>query len=146
MRIERALVAVIGIIQIICGATYLGYPSAVGAMLGVTSAAPTWVAFVLATAGARFIGYGIGMPAAAKDPTDYRLWITTMLGIQSVDLLASLIYVANGTLPARHFLPGAALPLLWVGLLGWVSLRIRGMAHATNRQGVHQQPSRQAES
>ncbi|OBH11971.1 hypothetical protein [Mycobacterium sp. E1747] len=146
MRIERALLAVIGIIQIICGASYLARPGAVAATLGAASAAPPWVAFVLATAGARFIGYGIGMLAAAKDPPRYRLWITTMLGIQSVDLVATLIYVANGILPARHILPGAALPLLWVGLLGWVSLRIRTPAHATTRQDVQQQSSGQAES
>ncbi|OBB81471.1 hypothetical protein A5760_16430 [Mycobacterium colombiense] len=146
MRIERAILATVGIIQIICGTMYLARPTAVGAMLGAASAAPPWVNFVLATAGARFIGYGIGMLAAAKAPPRHQLWITTMLGIQSVDLVATLIYVANGSLPDRHFLFGAALPLLWVGLLGWVSLRIRTMAHATNRQDVHQQPSRQAES
>jgi hypothetical protein len=133
MRIERALLIVVGISQIICGAIYLARPPAVGAMLGVAPAAPPWVAFVLAMAGARFICYGIGMLAAAKAPPRHHLWITTMLGIQSVDLVATFIYVANGILPARHFLPGAALPLLWVGLLGWVSLRIRTMAHAVRR-------------
>ncbi|WP_374023717.1 hypothetical protein [Mycobacterium sp. HNNTM2301] len=146
MRIERSLLIVIGVIQIICGAIYLAVPSAVGAMLGVTAAAPPWVGFVLATAGARFIGYGIGMFAAAKNPPRYRLWLTTMLGIQCVDLVASLIYAANGILPTRHFLPGAALPLLWIGLLGWVNLRIHTPQRAARYQDVHQQSSRQAKS
>jgi len=80
------------------------------------------------TAGARFIGYGIGMFAAARAPSRHRVWINTMIAIQAVDFLATLGYLANGVLPAHHFALTLWLPLLWVVLLSWASLRSRTAA------------------
>jgi hypothetical protein len=122
------MLVVLGIIQIVSGTMYLATPSAaVAAMLGVETPAPPWVCFALATAGARSVGYGIGMLAAARAPWCHQLWINTMLGIQIVDFIAILLYRADGTLTLRHLGPAAALPLLWVVILGWTSLRSRKM-------------------
>lgn len=124
MRFVRAALIIVGIIQIGTGALYLAAPAAVTAMLGVPPAAPPWLGFVLATAGARFIGYGIGMLAAARSPYQHLLWIDTMIALQAVDFIAVLFYLANKTLPAQHFAPSVALPMLWVVLLGWIRVRI----------------------
>jgi hypothetical protein len=126
MRFLRVMLVVLGIIQIVSGTLYLATPSAaVAAMLGVQTAAPPWLCFVLATAGARSVGYGVGMLAAARTPWRHQLWINTMLGIQIVDFLAILMYRADGNLTLRHLGPTAALPLLWVVILGWTSLHSR---------------------
>ncbi|OBH29006.1 hypothetical protein A5692_21900 [Mycobacterium sp. E342] len=125
MRFLRASMIVVGIIQLGIGAMYLAAPAAVVVMLGVAPGAPPWVNFVLATAGARFIGYGIGMVAAARSPGRHHLWIDTMIAIQLIDVIATLFYLANGTLPREHHELAVALPLLWVVLLGWASLRVR---------------------
>ncbi len=124
MRFVRATLIIVGIIQIGAGAIYLATPAATTAMLGVAPQAPPWFGFVSATAGARFIGYGIGMLAAARSPHQHVLWIDTMIAIQAVDLIAVLVYRANGSLPAQHFAASVVLPLLWVILLGWIRVRI----------------------
>jgi hypothetical protein len=128
MRILRATLIVIGIIQISCGAMYLVTPGAVAGSLQLQPAAAPWVNWLLATAGARFIGYGIGMFAAARAPSRHPVWINTMIAIQAVDFLATLGYLANGVLPAHHFALTLWLPLLWVVLLSWASLRSRTAA------------------
>lgn len=125
MRFLRVALAVLGIIQIANGIIYLAAPSSVATMLGVGTAAPHWVDFVLATCGARNIGYGIGLLVAARTPRRHQLWITAMLAIQIIDFVAALAYIADGSLPLQHVGPLAALPLLWVVVLGGVYLRSR---------------------
>ena len=119
MRILRATLIVIGIIQIACGAMYLAAPGAVAGSLHLQPAAPPWVNWLLATAGARFIGYGIGMFAAARAPWRHRVWINTMIAIQAVDFIATAAYLANGVLPLGHVAAGLVLPWLWIAVLGW---------------------------
>ncbi|ORW08171.1 hypothetical protein [Mycobacterium kyorinense] len=122
MYFVRVTLIIVGLIQIVNGAMYLAAPAAVTAVLGVLTPAPPWVGFILATAGARFVGYGIGMLAAARSPREHKLWIDTMIAIQALDVIATLWYSANGALPAGHIQAGTALPLLWVVLLGWIGV------------------------
>ncbi|AKP56659.1 hypothetical protein PP568_19730 [Mycobacteroides abscessus] len=125
MRLQRITLIIVGAIQIATGMEYLTRPAMVAAMLGVAVQVPPWVNFSLIVAGARFIGYGIGMLAAARSPRRHRLWIYTMLGIQLTDFIAAAAYLAVGSLPRDHLGPAIALPLLWVLLLGWIAVYIR---------------------
>lgn len=123
MRIARLALAIIGIIQIGNGAVLLIDPDLLHGILGVDTSLPFWTDYIFLTAGARFIGYGIGMLAARRDPIRHRLWVITMIGIQAVDLFATVASMVNGSLPARHVVLTAAPPVLWVALLSWVAWR-----------------------
>jgi hypothetical protein len=87
-------------------------------------AAPAWENMLLAMCGARFIGYGIGMFAAARAPRRHRIWIDTMIAIQAVDLISQAVYAATGLVEIRQVVPMVALPLLWVVLLSWTRPRL----------------------
>jgi hypothetical protein len=87
-------------------------------------AARAWENMLLAMCGARFIGYGIGMFAAARAPRRHRIWIDTMIAIQAVDLITQAVYAATGLVEIRQVVPIVALPLLWVVLLSWTPPRL----------------------
>jgi hypothetical protein len=60
---------------------------------------------LLTTAGARFIGYGIGMFFAARAPWRNLARIDTMIATLAVDLVATLAAVVDGVLPLRRAAP-----------------------------------------
>jgi hypothetical protein len=122
MRTLRVTLIFIGIVQIACGAVFLVFPAATTTLFGVQPGAPAWVNYLLATAGARFIGYGIGMFVAARAPWRNLAWIDTMIAIQAVDLVATLAAVVDGVLPVRHAALTVVLPALYIAILGWARL------------------------
>jgi hypothetical protein len=120
----RVMLAILGLVQIASGAMYFVAPHTAVGMFGITSF-PDGFGFVLATAGGRSIGYGIGLLAAARRPWSHRLWINVMLGIQIVDFVSVTAYLAQGGLSMHKVGPFALLPVLWIVILGWTSLRSR---------------------
>ena len=118
MRVMRAALITIGIIQILFGATLLVRPATLQTSLHLQPAAPAWVNYILAMSAARIIGYGIGMFVAARAPWRHRVWINTMIAIQAVDFIATAAYLANGVLPLGHVAAGLVLPWLWIAVLG----------------------------
>jgi hypothetical protein len=125
MRVLRATMITVGIIQILTGAIFLVSPARYAELLHLQPAGPAWVNRLLAMCGARFVGYGIGMFVAARAPWRNRVWIDTMIAIQVVDFIAIAGYLADGVASLRQF-PVVVLPLLWIALLGWGRTR----AHA----------------
>jgi hypothetical protein len=123
MRVMRAALITIGIIQILFGATLLVRPATLQTLLHLQPAAPAWVNYILAMSAARIIGYGIGMFVAARAPWRHRVWINTMIAIQAVDFIATAAYLANGVLPLGHVAAGVVLPWLWIAVLGWARRR-----------------------
>ncbi len=123
MRLERAVLLVVGIIQIAIGALYLVTPERLAGWQQIHPVDSARVDLLLTAAGARFIGYGIGILAAAYSPVRHRLWIITMVAIQAVDFAASFMYGSSWMSPTVW------LPLMWVLLLSWISWRAYGMAH-----------------
>jgi hypothetical protein len=76
MRFMRAMLIIIGVIQILFGALLLVAPDAFSALFHLQPAAPGWVNWILAMSAARFVGYGIGMFVAARAPWPNRLGST----------------------------------------------------------------------
>jgi hypothetical protein len=136
MSVQRVALTLIGITQIGYGALFVAAPNSVAGVLGLQAGAPPWVNWLLVTAGARYIGYGIGMFAAARSPGRHRLWINMMIAIQAVDFIAIVAYLANGALPFDRVAPKAWLPLLWIALLGWASWASRVMAPKAGNIGT----------
>src|ERR1700733_5327067 len=123
MRVMRAALITIGIIQILVGATLLVRPATLQTLLHLQPAAPAWVNYILAMSAARIIGYGVGMFVAAGAPWRHRDWINTMIAIQAVDFIATAAYLANGVLQLGHVAAGLLLPWLWIAVLRWAPPR-----------------------
>jgi hypothetical protein len=130
MRFMRAMLIIIGVIQIVFGTWLLVAPDGFPAVFHLQPAAPGWVNWILAMSAARFVGYGIGMFVAARAPWPNRLWIDTMIAIQAVDFIATAVYLANGVLPAGHVGSAVVPPLLWIAVLGWARRRAQPRSSA----------------
>ena len=91
MRVLRATMIAVGIIQILTGAIFLVSPARYAELLHLQPAGPAWVNRLLAMCGARFVGYGIGMFVAARAPWRNRVWIDTMIAIQVVDITGGIV-------------------------------------------------------
>ena len=80
----RITLYVIAVFQFVLGAAFLANPAGTARLLGLPPA-PGWTGWLFAMMAVRFLGYGVGMLAAARDPRRHLLWIDTMIAIQAVD-------------------------------------------------------------
>jgi hypothetical protein len=110
---------IIAIFQFLLGAAFLFAPSATASALDLATA-PGWANWMFAMMGARFIGFGVGMVAAARNPSHHRLWIEIMIGIQAIDWLATLVYLAKDDVTLGQVTTAAFVPVLFViALMRW---------------------------
>lgn len=109
----------IGVVQFFFGVLFTFAPMAAGSLLGLTPAPPAWAAWLFVMMGARFLGYGFGMFIAARDPLNNQAWINTMIGIQVIDWIATIGFLAAGDLPLTNVLSALILPVVFVAGLVW---------------------------
>ena len=112
----RLTLYVIAFFQLALGAAFLVAPGGTAAALGLAPA-PGWTAWLFAMMAARFLGYGVGMLAAARDPQRHRLWIRTMIAVQLVDWVATVGHLVAGEVTLRQVTTAAFLPLVFVAIL-----------------------------
>ena len=116
----RLLLRFIGVVQLFFGLLFTLAPAAAGGVLGLEPSAPAWAHWLFVMMGARFLGYAVGMFVAARDPGAHVTWINTMIGIQVIDFVATIGFLAAGDLPATHVASAIVLPVVFVGgLLRW---------------------------
>ncbi|MFC8845345.1 MULTISPECIES: hypothetical protein [unclassified Micromonospora] len=118
-RGPRWTLMAIGTTQALLGATFLVAPSASAGLMGLQPAAPAWANWLLTMMAARFLGYAVGMFAAARAPQESLAWINTMIAIQVIDWVATIGYLAAGQLSLRHVTTAAFLPVVFVAALAW---------------------------
>jgi hypothetical protein len=122
----RYLLRTIGVVQLFFGVLFTFAAGSAGGLLGLEPAAPAWAEWLFVMMGARFLGYGIGMFLAARDPEANQTWINTMIGIQLIDFVATVVFLAAGDLPVAHVASAIILPWVFVtGLLWWHPRRLR---------------------
>ena len=119
MRSLRISLYVIAATQLVLGVAFLLLPSLAERLLDLQPAAPAWANWLIAMLGARFVGYAIGMFVAARRPDRNLAWINTMIGIQVVDWVATMAYLADGELRLAQVGPAAVLPVVFVAALLW---------------------------
>lgn len=81
-------------------------------------------------------GYAYGMVAAARDPLRNASWITTMIGVQAVDWVATVLFLARGDLTFQQVTTAAFMPVVFVAaLLRWHPRRLvrRGLVEVEDR-------------
>jgi hypothetical protein len=119
MRPLRLSLRVIAVVQAFFGLLFLAAPAAAPDLLGLADRQPAWVDWLFAMMAARFLGYAVGMWLAARDPRRHVAWIDTMIGIQVLDWLATLAFLASGELALRNVTSAAFLPPLFIAALVW---------------------------
>ncbi|MEE9415573.1 MAG: hypothetical protein V3V01_09830 [Acidimicrobiales bacterium] len=95
MRNLKALLRVVGAIQIVLGIMYLFAPAFLLEAMG-HSVPDDDVFYPLAMLAGRFLAYGAAMIYISSEPERHRLWVDVMIGIQLIDLAAGVFYTATG--------------------------------------------------
>jgi hypothetical protein len=111
----RRTLVLIGVIQLVLGIAFL-VPTGFATLIGLETA-PGWVNWILAMFGARALGFAYGMFRAAADPRGNREWIRAMIGIQAIDWLGTLAYLATGTVTLAQVTTAAFLPIVFIAVL-----------------------------
>lgn len=126
----RLMLRFVGVVQFFFGILFTVAPASAGGLLGLEpSATPGWVAWLFVMMGARFLGYGVGMFVAARDPWAHQSWINTMIGIQVIDWVATVGFLLAGELPIINVASALILPVAFVaGLLWWHPRRVAAPA------------------
>lgn len=125
MRPLRIALVVIGAFQLVLGVLFLAIPATAAGWFGLTPAAPPWVHWLFAMMAVRFLGYAYGMFAAARRPAQHVGWIDTMIVIQAVDWVATLVFLAQGAVTLQQVSTAAFMPVLFiVALLVWHPRRL----------------------
>lgn len=96
MRKLKALLVIVGIVQLTLGGAYLLAPDAVLRWMGHSAVAPD-IAYPLGMLSARFLVYGALLLAAARSPAENRLLIVGMIWIQAIDLAVGAYFTLRGT-------------------------------------------------
>lgn len=122
----KATLYLIAVIQLALGLVLL-VPDLYANVFGLETA-PAWTGWLLAMFGARALGFGFGIALAARDPGSHRSWIAAMVGVQAIDWLATLAYLATGAVTLAQVTTAAFLPLLFILVLGRHLAATRGPA------------------
>lgn len=120
MRAFSIVAGLVGLIQITLAALYFVAPVWFVTWQGLTPPAAD-AGYPLGMLAARFLVYGVGMFAIARDPLRHVFWARGMMAIQALDFAVGLAYVAMGVVPLAH----AGFPMFnaaWITVALWVTL------------------------
>lgn len=119
MRILRSTLIIIGIFQLVLGLVFTVAPAATNDLFRLVGDEPAWVDWLFIMMGARFLGFAYGMFRAAGAPEAHVGWINAMIGVQTVDWLATVGFVATGALTLGQVTTAAIVPPVFVALMVW---------------------------
>jgi hypothetical protein len=117
-RLRFALRAT-GVVQLFFGGLFVVAPGLTASVLQTRTTEPGWVDWLFVMMGARFIGYGVGMFVAARDPRRHVAWINTMIAVQALDWASTLGFLLIGDVTLRNVTSAAVLPPLIMAALAW---------------------------
>lgn len=111
--ILRITLGLIAAFQIALGLLFIVAPGLYAQLVGLPRA-PAWTAWIFGMFGARALGYAVGLIVAMRDPQRHRLWIVTMIGIQAVDWVLTVMLILQGALTLTQASTAAFMPVLFV--------------------------------
>ncbi|MEN8237965.1 MAG: hypothetical protein ABFR53_02060 [Actinomycetota bacterium] len=115
MNVLKVVLRVIGVVQLVLGAVLL-VPGLFESVAGLDPA-PEWVSWMFAMFAARSIGFGYGMLVAANNPEGNVAWIKAMIGVQAIDWIATIAYLATGAVTLSQVTTAVFLPLVFIFIL-----------------------------
>lgn len=116
MQLLRNTLYFIGFVQVILGSIFTVAPAQFASMLDL-EVPPEWVNWLFVMMGARFLGFGIGMFIAAREPSKHMAWIGAMIGIQALDWIGTIYYLVSGTVTLAQVTTAAFLPVIFIAIL-----------------------------
>ncbi len=116
MQLLRNTLYFIGFVQVVLGSIFTLAPSQFASMLDL-EVPPEWVNWLFVMTGARFLGFGIGMFIAAREPNKHMAWIGAMIGIQALDWIGTIYYLVSGTVTLAQVTTAAFLPIIFIVIL-----------------------------
>lgn len=119
MKPFRFVLRLIAIVQCSLGTSFLLAPGPTARLLGLTPDAPGWTNWLFAMMAARFLGYGYGMWRASQQPEAALSWIDSMVGVQAMDWIGTVVYLLRGEVTLRQVTTASFLPLVFIGALLW---------------------------
>jgi hypothetical protein len=128
--ILRITLGVIAFFQIALALVFLLIPGPFAAAVGLPEA-PQWASWMFAMFSARALGYAVGMILAIRDPAKHRAWIITMVGVQAIDWIATLLFIGAGAITVAQASTAAFLPVVFIVVL--LATMPRG-----RRQAIHE--------
>ena len=100
-------------VQFVLGVAFLAAPEQAAHALGLAPA-PGWANWLFGMMAARFLGFAFGMAFAARNPANARSWIAVMIGIQAIDWIVTVKYLALGAVTLAQVSTASFLPVLFV--------------------------------
>lgn len=115
-RLLAATLWFIAAVQFVLGAAFLAAPEKAAQLLGL-GVAPGWANWLFGMMAARFLGFGFGMGVAARSTSEARSWIAVMIGVQAIDWIVTLKYLALGAVTLSQVSTASFLPIMLVVVL-----------------------------
>lgn len=112
-RLLAATLWFVAVVQFVLGVAFLAAPEQAAYALGL-SPAPGWANWLFGMMAARFLGFAVGMGVAARNPAGARSWIIAMIGVQAIDWVVTLKYLALGAVTLAQVSTASLLPVLFV--------------------------------
>lgn len=112
-RLLTATLWFVAVVQFVLGVAFLAAPEQAAYALGL-SPAPGWANWLFGMMAARFLGFAVGMGVAARNPAGARSWIIAMIGVQAIDWVVTLKYLALGAVTLAQVSTASFLPVLFV--------------------------------
>ena len=103
----------IALVQLVLGLAFLLVPEAAAVALHFP-AAPGWVNWLLGMMAARCLGFAYGLWLVARTLDQARPWVVAMVGIQALDWVVTVKYLAIGAVSLSQVTTAAFLPVLFV--------------------------------
>jgi hypothetical protein len=120
--ILRITLGVVAFFQIALALVFLFIPGPFAAAVGLEEA-PAWASWMFAMFSARALGYAVGMILAIRNPLRHRAWIATMIGVQAIDWVATLVFIGAGAITIAQASTASFLPVIFIALLLVTCLR-----------------------
>jgi hypothetical protein len=114
----RTTLAVVAAFQVVLGIAFIAAPSQFAAALDLP-ATPPWAAWMFAMFSARALAFAYGSVLAFRDPVRNRSWIIAMIGVQAIDWIATVAFIASGAITVAQASTAAFMPLLFIAGLAW---------------------------
>jgi hypothetical protein len=113
LLVLRITLAVIIAFQVLLGFAFLFFPAPFAASVGL-STTPAWVPWMFAMFTARAWGFAAGLALAMRNPLRHRAWIVIMIGVQAIDWLATVFFVATGAVTLAQVSTASFMPVLFI--------------------------------
>lgn len=123
----RITLVAVAVFQMVLALAFLFAPGPFAAAVGLAPAAG-WAPWMFAMFSARALGFAYGCLVAFRNPIAGRSWITAMIGVQAIDWIATVWFIAAGTITVTQASTAAFMPLLFIAGL------VAGYPRDTTRQ------------